>query len=56
MGLFKRKTPLEKLYAQHKLLLAEAHKLSTSNRTESDEKISEAEELLKEIIKLEAKV
>lgn len=55
MGLFKRKSPLEKLYAQHKDLLAQAHNLSTSNRTASDQKVSEAEALLKKIIELEAK-
>ena len=51
--IFKGKSELEKLYAKHKLLLTEAHKLSTVNRTKSDEKIGEAEAILEKIAELE---
>tara|TARA_R110000868_G_scaffold258903_1_gene516564 strand:+ start:1033 stop:1200 length:168 start_codon:yes stop_codon:yes gene_type:complete len=48
-GLFKGKTPEEKLHLEYKQLMEEAHKLSTSNRSLSDQKIYEAEEILKKI-------
>lgn len=54
-GLFKKKTPLEKLYEKHEKLVAEAYALSTSNRTASDAKQAEAVEVMKEIEALEAK-
>lgn len=48
-GLFKSKTPLEKLTAKREGLLAQAHQLMSSNRAASDKKNAEAEEVLKEI-------
>jgi hypothetical protein len=48
-GLFKKKTEKEKLQEQYSKLMAEAHKLSTSNRKLSDEKVAEAEEVMKKI-------
>jgi len=49
MKLFKRKTEKEKLQEKYARLMAEAHKLSTSNRKRSDEKVAEAEEVMKKI-------
>jgi hypothetical protein len=46
-NLFKRKTERERLEAKYRRLLAEAHRLSTSNRAASDLKRAEAEEVLK---------
>jgi len=48
-GLFKKKSKKDVLNAQYKKLLEEAYKLSTSNRTKSDAKYAEAEELMKKI-------
>lgn len=47
--LFKKKTPIDKLYDQYETLLGEAHKLSTINRTASDEKQAEANAILDKI-------
>ncbi len=49
MGLFKRKSEKEKLQDKYAKLMAEAHKLSTTNRKLSDEKVAEAEEVMKKI-------
>ena len=49
MGLFKRKSEKEKLQDKYAKLMAEAHKLSTTNRKRSDEKVAEAEEVMKRI-------
>jgi hypothetical protein len=51
-GLFKKKSEKEKLQDQYKKLLKEAHTLSTTNRKLSDEKIFEAEEVMKQLEKL----
>ena len=48
-GLFKKKTTEEKLYQSYKQLLEEAHQLSTTNRSLSDQKVFEAEEIMKKI-------
>lgn len=48
-GLFKKKSEVEKLEAKYKKLLEEAHQLSTTNRSKSDEKMYEANEVLKQI-------
>ena len=48
-GLFKKKSETEKLQLKYKKLLEEAHRLSTTNRSASDEKMFEANEVLKEI-------
>lgn len=51
-GLFKKKSKVEKLQAEYKKLMKEAHSLSTSNRKMSDEKTYQANEILKEIDKI----
>jgi DnaJ-domain-containing protein 1 len=48
-GLFKKKTEKEKLQEQYTKLLSEAHKVSHSNRTKSDQLMAEAEEVAKKI-------
>jgi len=52
-GLFKKKSEKEKLQEKHKKLLKEAHSLSTTNRKLSDQKVFEAEELMKRLEKLD---
>jgi len=54
LGLFKKKSEVEKLEEKYKKLLEEAFKLSTSNRTLSDQKSAEANEILKRIEQLRA--
>ena len=49
MKLFKRKTEVEKLTAQYEKLMKESYDLSHTNRTLSDAKRAEAEEVLKKI-------
>jgi len=49
MGLFKRKSEKEKLQAKYEKLIAEAYKLSHSDRKASDLKTAEADELIKKI-------
>ncbi len=49
LGLFKRKTEIEKLEIKYRALLKEAYELSKTNRSKSDEKIFEAEEVLKQM-------
>lgn len=51
-GIFKKKSPLDKLYLQYEKLMKEAHTLSTSNRTASDEKHTEANAILAQIDQL----
>jgi len=48
-GLFKKKSEIEILQLKYEKLLAEAHKLSTYNRAESDKKIGEADIVLKQM-------
>lgn len=48
-GLFKKTSEKEKLQKKYKKLLEEAYALSKSNRTASDAKTAEAEEMLKKI-------
>ena len=47
--MFGTKTKKEKLEAKYQKLLEEAYKLSHSNRSKSDEKTAEADELRKQI-------
>jgi len=47
--MFGMKTKKEKLEAKYQKLLEEAYKLSHSNRSKSDEKTAEADELRKQI-------
>ncbi|WP_340066584.1 Lacal_2735 family protein [Ascidiimonas aurantiaca] len=53
LGLFKKKTEKEKLQDQYTRLLKEAHTLSTTNRRLSDQKVFEAEEIMKKIEQLD---
>ena len=48
-GLFKKKTEIEKLQIKFAKLMEESHKLSTINRSESDKKYSEANDIAKQI-------
>lgn len=48
-GLFKKKSPAEKLQKKYNKLMNEGYKLSTVNRKLSDEKYAEADEILKQI-------
>ncbi|MFT4757018.1 MAG: hypothetical protein ACI91R_001668 [Vicingaceae bacterium] len=52
-GLFKKKSTLEKLEEKYQEVLKEAYNLSTSNRKLSDGKTAEANEILKQIEKLQ---
>jgi hypothetical protein len=51
-GLFKKKSEKEKLHIQYEKLLEESHTLSYSNRKLSDQKVFEAEEVMKLLEKL----
>jgi hypothetical protein len=53
-GLFKRKSELEVLQQKYEKLLAEAYKLSSINRSESDKKVGEADLILKQIESLQS--
>lgn len=53
-GLFKKKSPIEVLQQKHHKVLEEAFTLSKVNRSESDKKYQEAEEIAQEIEKLKA--
>ena len=48
-GIFRQKSQVEKLQLKYKKLLEEAHKLSKVNRTQSDRKMLEANEILNQI-------
>ncbi|BAO77363.1 Lacal_2735 family protein [Winogradskyella sp. PG-2] len=51
-GIFKKKSEKEKLQSQYEKLLKEAYSLSTTNRKMSDQKTFEAEEIMKQLEKL----
>lgn len=51
-GIFKRKSEKDKLQAKYEKLLKEAHNLSSKNRKMSDQKTFEAEEIIKQIEKM----
>lgn len=53
LKLFKRKTELERLEIDYQKKLNEAYKMSNINRKASDKLISEANEILDKIKKLE---
>ncbi|MDC1048170.1 Lacal_2735 family protein [Flavobacteriaceae bacterium] len=55
-GIFKKKTEIEKLEIKYKALLKEAYDLSKTNRSKSDQKTFEAEEISKQIEKLIKKI
>ena len=50
---FKKKSKIESLNEKYEKLQKEAFQLSTSNRTQSDLKYAEAQEVIKEIEALE---
>jgi hypothetical protein len=54
-GLFRQKTETEKLQKRYKKLMAEWHNLSSIDRSASDEKYAEAQEVLNQIEKLDQK-
>lgn len=49
LGLFKRKSKKEKLEERFKKLMKEWHELSAINRSESDKKYAEAQEIAKQL-------
>lgn len=51
-GLFKKSSEAEKLQKQYDKLMADWHKLSTTNRAESDKKYAEAQAISDRIAKL----
>lgn len=53
-GIFKKKSELEKLQERYKKALEESYKLSHTNRAASDQKAVEADNILKEIERLQA--
>ena len=53
-GIFKKKTVVEKLEEKYKKVMEEGFKLQSINRSDSDEKYLEADNILKEIEKLKA--
>ncbi len=54
-GLFKKTSELDKLQKQYEKLMAEWHKLSTTNRSESDKKYAEAQKIIEQIEVLKQK-
>lgn len=52
-GLFGKSDPKAKLEKKYKKLLEESHRLSTTNRAQSDKVAAEADEVLREIEKLD---
>ncbi|MDN3619189.1 Lacal_2735 family protein [Polaribacter undariae] len=54
-GLFKKKSEIEKLQESYKKLMEEAFKLQAINRTNSDNKYLEADNILKKIESLKSK-
>jgi len=48
-GIFKKKSPIDKLHDNYEKLMQESHRLSTTDRKSSDAKFTEAQEILKEI-------
>ncbi|HAA14162.1 MAG TPA: hypothetical protein DCE41_21695 [Cytophagales bacterium] len=49
MGLFGKKSEKDKLQKKYEKLMAEAHKLSQSNRRAADEKMAEADAVAKQM-------
>ena len=54
-GLFKKKTEVERLQSKYEALLKEAFELSNINRSKSDQKTFEADEIYKQIETLSKK-
>tara|TARA_R110002049_G_scaffold200439_3_gene371200 strand:+ start:1502 stop:1672 length:171 start_codon:yes stop_codon:yes gene_type:complete len=51
-GLFKKTSEVDKLQKQYEKLMSDWHKLSTTNRAESDKKYAEAQLVIEKIEKL----
>lgn len=54
LGLFKKASQEDKLQKKYEKLMADWHKLSTINRSESDKKYAEAQKILDQITALKA--
>ena len=54
-GFLKKKSPIDKLNKKYQDLMAESHRLSTIDRSASDAKFSEAQEILNQIDELSKK-
>lgn len=52
--LFKKTSEVDKLQKRYEKLMADWHKLSTTNRSESDKKYAEAQLIIEKIEKLKA--
>lgn len=48
-GLFRKRSPADKLEKRYRILLEEAHRLGTSDRKASDLKRAEAEDVLRQL-------
>ncbi|BAO76916.1 Lacal_2735 family protein [Winogradskyella sp. PG-2] len=48
-GIFKKTSELDKLQKQYEKLMADWHKLSTTNRAESDKRYAEAQKIIEQI-------
>jgi len=53
-GLFKKKTEKEKLQEEYEKLMKDAFQLSKTDRTKSDEKYAEANELMTKIEQMDS--
>ena len=53
-GIFKKKSEADKLQEKYKKVMEEAYKLQSINRTDSDSKYKEADDILKKIDALKA--
>tara|TARA_B110001450_G_scaffold130246_1_gene122512 strand:+ start:655 stop:828 length:174 start_codon:yes stop_codon:yes gene_type:complete len=54
-GIFKKKSEIDKLQDSYKKLMEEAYKLQSINRSDSDKKYQDADNVLKKIEALQAK-
>ncbi len=54
LGLFKKKSEKEKLNEKYMKLLEDSKRMSTSNRSEADRLVAEAEKILDRIKEIEA--
>ncbi|WP_298766000.1 Lacal_2735 family protein [uncultured Polaribacter sp.] len=54
-GLFKKKSEVDKLQDKYKKLMEDAYKLQSINRTDSDTKYKEADDILKKIEAIQGK-
>jgi len=54
-GIFKKKSEVDKLQEAYKKVMEEAYKLQSINRTDSDTKYKEADDILKKIDALKEK-